>query len=99
MHRFGSTDHPIQKRSEWAVFYNIEDRWLNPITRPWRDGKMAAHQHFPSNLTEPEKSFREDWQNIPKSESAELAATAIAAKAASNKYPVKCLNTDVSSIF
>uniref|UniRef100_A0A9J8C2P5 Transposase n=1 Tax=Cyprinus carpio carpio TaxID=630221 RepID=A0A9J8C2P5_CYPCA len=39
---------------------------LNPIEHLWRDLKMAVHQRLPSNQTELERIFKEEWQRIPK---------------------------------
>ncbi|KAF7657589.1 hypothetical protein LDENG_00025030 [Lucifuga dentata] len=54
---------------------------------------MAVHRCFPSNLTELERIFQEEWDKLPKSRCAKLVETdprrfaaVIAAKWASTKY-------------
>ena len=39
---------------------------MNPIEYLWRDLKMAVQQRSPSNLTEPERICREEWEKLPK---------------------------------
>ena len=65
---------------------------LNPIEHLWRDLKIAVQQHSPSNLTEIERTCREDWEKLPKYSCAKLAASypqrlkaVIAAKRCFNK--------------
>ena len=73
---------------------------LNLIKHLWRDLKIAVQQCSPSNLTELERICREEQEKLPKYGSARLVASypirlkaVIAAKGASTKYRVKCLNT------
>ncbi|CDQ99147.1 unnamed protein product [Oncorhynchus mykiss] len=73
---------------------------LNLIEHLWRDLKIAVQQRSPSNLTELERICREEWEKLPKYRCAKLVASyprrlkaLIAAKGASTKYRVKCLNT------
>ena len=40
---------------------------LNPIEHLWRDLKIAVQQHSPTNLTELEMIYREEWKKLPKS--------------------------------
>ena len=71
---------------------------LNPIEHLWRDLKITVQQCSPSNLTEPQRICREEWQKLPKYMCAKLVASyprleaVIAAKGASTKYRV---NTNV----
>jgi transposase len=39
---------------------------LNPIEHFWRDLKIAVQQCSPSNLTELERTYREEWEKLPK---------------------------------
>uniref|UniRef100_A0A9J7WXV5 Transposase n=1 Tax=Cyprinus carpio carpio TaxID=630221 RepID=A0A9J7WXV5_CYPCA len=48
---------------------------LNPIEHLWRDLKMAVHQRLPSNQTELERIFKEEWQRIPKFRCERLVAS------------------------
>ena len=48
---------------------------LNPIEHLWRDLKIAVQQHSPSNLTELERSCREEWEKLPKYRCAMLVAS------------------------
>ena len=66
---------------------------LNLIEHLWRDLKMTVHQPSQSDLTELERICGEEWQKIPKSRSAKLAASnpmilkaVITVKRASTKY-------------
>ena len=66
---------------------------LNPMEHLRRDLKMAVHRWSPSNLTELEMIFREEWQKIPKSWCAKLVASypkrfqaVITANGSSTKY-------------
>jgi transposase len=66
---------------------------LNPIEHLWRYLKIVVHRRSPSNLTELERSCREEWEKLPKYRCAKLVASyprifkaVIAAKAASTKH-------------
>ena len=66
---------------------------LNPIEHLWRDPKIAVQQRSPSNLTELERIYREEWKKLPKYKCAKLVASCprrlkavIAAKGASTKH-------------
>ena len=59
----------------------------------WRDLKIAVQQRSPSNLTELERTSREEWEKLLKYRCARLVASyprrleaVIAAKGASTKY-------------
>ena len=39
---------------------------LNPIEHLWKDLKIAAQRHSPSNQTEFERICREEWEKLPK---------------------------------
>ena len=38
---------------------------LNLIEHLWRDLKIAVQRHSPSNLTELERIYREEWEKLP----------------------------------
>jgi hypothetical protein len=66
---------------------------LNPIEHFWRDIKIAVHRRSPSNLTELERTYREEWEKLPKYRCAKLVASypiglkaVITAKGFSTKY-------------
>ena len=66
---------------------------LNLIEHLWRDLKIAVQRRSPSNLTEPERICREEWEKLPKYRCAKLVVShtrglyaVIAAKGASTKY-------------
>ena len=89
----------------------LEETWhqspdLNEIEQLWRDLKIAVQRRSPSNLTELERICREEWEKFPKYMCAKLVASyprkpeaVIAAKGASTKYWVKCLNSYIHVIF
>ena len=63
------------------------------IKHLWRDLKIAVQGHPPSNLTELERIYREEWEKLPKYRCAMLVASyprrleaVIAAKGALTKY-------------
>jgi hypothetical protein len=74
---------------------------LNPIKHLWRDLKIAVQRYSPSNLTELERIYREEWEKLPKYRCAKLVASyprrldTVNAKSASTKHGVKGLNTYV----
>jgi hypothetical protein len=79
---------------------------MNPIEHLCRDLKIAVQRCSPSNLTELERSSREEWEKLPKYRCAKLVGSyprrleaVIAARRASTKYSVKVLNTYVIVIF
>jgi hypothetical protein len=39
--------------------------YLNPIEHLWRDLKIAVQRRSPSNLTELERIYREEWEKLP----------------------------------
>jgi hypothetical protein len=45
---------------------------LNPIDHLWRDQKIAVQSHSPSNLTELERIYREEWEKLPRNRCAKL---------------------------
>ncbi|KAG2456618.1 TCB1 transposase, partial [Polypterus senegalus] len=66
---------------------------LNSIEHLWRDLRMAVHRHFPSNLMELERCYKEEWTKLAKDRCAKLVASyskrleaVIAAKGTSTKY-------------
>ena len=66
---------------------------LNPIELLWRDLKIAVQQCSPSNLTELERIYREEWEKLPKNRCAKLVASypripegVITAEGVSTKY-------------
>ena len=66
---------------------------LNPFEHLWRDLKIAVQILSSSNLTELERSCREEWEKLPKYRCAKLVASyprrleaVITAKGASTKY-------------
>ena len=48
---------------------------LNTIKYQWRELKIAVQRRSPSNLTQLEKIFREEWEKLPKYRCAKLAAS------------------------
>jgi hypothetical protein len=70
---------------------------LNPIEHLWRELKITVQQCSPSNLTEPQRICREEWQKLPKYMCAKLVASyprleaVIAAKGALSNYQCKYL--------
>jgi hypothetical protein len=66
---------------------------LNLIEHFWRDLKIAVQRLSPSNQTELERIYREEWEKIPKYRCAKLVASyprrlksVITAKGALTKY-------------
>ena len=66
---------------------------LNPIEHLWSDLKIAVQKRSPSNLTELERSCKEDWETLTKHRGVKLVESyprrlkaLIAAKGASTKY-------------
>jgi transposase len=39
---------------------------MNPIEHLWRDLKITVQCRSPSNLTELERIYREEWDKLPK---------------------------------
>ena len=65
---------------------------LNLIEYLWRDLKISVQRSSPSNLTEFERIYREEWEKLPKYRYAKLVASyprrlkaVIAAKRCFNK--------------
>ena len=48
---------------------------LYPIEHLWRDLKIAVQRRSPSNLTELESIYREEWEKLPKHRFAKLVAS------------------------
>ena len=62
---------------------------LNPIKLFWRDLKLAVQRRSPSNLTELERIYREEWEKFPKYRCADRAASPaspISSSVYRNKY-------------
>ncbi|CAJ0946119.1 unnamed protein product [Ranitomeya imitator] len=57
----------LQNNSVTILGWPNQSPDLYLIEHLWRDLKMAAHQRSPSNLTELERTCKEEWQRIPKS--------------------------------
>jgi hypothetical protein len=72
---------------------------LNLIKHLWRDLKIVLQRCSPSNLTDVEGIYREEWEKLPKASSPGRLEAVIAAKGASTKYLVNGLNTYVIVIF
>jgi hypothetical protein len=79
-----------QRRSGFRRSLNVLE-WpsqsldLNRIKHLWRDLKIAVQLRSPSNLTEIERIYRGEWEELSKYRWAKLDAV-IAAKGASKKY-------------
>ena len=92
--------HTAKVTLEWLKNKNVNVlEWpsqspdLNPIENLWQDLKIAVHQRSPSNLTELEQFWQEEWANIARSKCANLVETypkrlaaVIAAKGGSTNY-------------
>ena len=66
---------------------------LNPFENLWKDLRIAVHRHSPSNFTEFEKTYKEEWEKIPKFRCVKLVQTyprrleaVFTAKGMSKKY-------------
>ncbi len=76
------TQHTAKITKEWlhnnsvtVLEWPSQSPDLNPIEHLWRDLKTAVHQRLPSNLTELERIWKEEWQRIPKSRCEKLVAS------------------------
>jgi len=57
----------LQNNSVAVLEWTSQSPDLNPIEHLWGDLKMSVHQRLPSNLTELERIWKEEWERIPKS--------------------------------
>jgi transposase len=88
-----TTQEWLQDKSLNVLEWPSQSPDLNPIEHLWRDLKIAVQQCSPSNLTELDRIFREEWEKLPKYRCAKLVAfnlrrldAVIVAKGASTKY-------------
>uniref|UniRef100_A0AAZ3SPB5 Tc1-like transposase DDE domain-containing protein n=1 Tax=Oncorhynchus tshawytscha TaxID=74940 RepID=A0AAZ3SPB5_ONCTS len=65
--------HTAKTTQEWLRDMSLNVlKWpsqspdLNLIEHLWRDLKIAVQQHSPSNQTELERIYREEWEKLPK---------------------------------
>ena len=92
-HTAKTTQEWLQDKSLNVLEWPSQSPDLNQIEHVWRDLKIAVQQPSPSNLTELDRIFREEWEKLPKYSCAKLVASyprrieaVIAAKGASTKY-------------
>jgi predicted GTPase len=92
--------HTAKTTQEWLLDTSLnvlevptQSPDLNLIEHLWRNLKIAVQQRSQSNLTELERTCREEWEKLLKYRCAKLVASyprrldaVIAAKGASTKY-------------
>jgi hypothetical protein len=83
----------VENKSLDVFEWPIQSLNLNPIEHLSRDLNIAVLRRSPSNLTELERIYREEWEKLTKYRCAKLVASyprrleaVIAAKGASIKY-------------
>ena len=65
----------IQDKSLNVLEWPSQSPDLNPIEHLWRDLKIAVQRYSPSNLTELERIYREEWEKLPKHRCVKLVAS------------------------
>jgi transposase len=83
----------LQDKSLNVLEWPSQSPVFNPFEHLWGDLKIAVQRRSPSNLTELERIFREEWEKLPKYRCAKRVApyirrleAVIAAKGASSMY-------------
>jgi hypothetical protein len=71
---------PRQRRSGFGTGLKVLECFsqspdLNPIEHPWRDLKIAVLRCSPSNLTELERVYKEEWKKLSKYRCAKLVSS------------------------
>ena len=99
-HTVKATLQWLQNKNMKVLEWPCQNPDLNPIENLWKDLKIPVHRRSPSNFTELEQIYKEEWEKIPKSKCAQLIQTysrrleaVITAKSTSTKYWLKRLNT------
>ena len=92
-HKAKITQEWLRDKSPNVLKWPSQSPDLNPIEHLWRDLKIAVQQLYLSNLTELDRSYREEWEKLPKYRCAKLEVSyprtleaVIVAKGASAKY-------------
>jgi hypothetical protein len=66
-HTLKTTQKWLRDKSLNVLEWPSQSPDLYPIKHLWRDLEIAVQQRSPSNLTELERIYREEWKKLPKS--------------------------------
>ena len=64
-HTANTTQQGLWDKSLNVLEWPSQSPDMNPIKQLWRDLKTAVQQRSPSNLTELERIYREEWEKYP----------------------------------